>query len=230
MLVYDYRQQVVIDFFISKCINMTKSPYIDGCFVDRANQELTSGSFSKYSFNETDKTNFKNGHDKMLASLQKTLGDNDQSIMISNNYVTQGVIATMIENFAANKGFIEKLMNYSKQGILVEAHAGYQQDGSDNYCKNIINSLSAFLIGAGEYSYYGCPHQNAWYIEPDWIRDHPEYHKALGKPDGEAVLKDNVYTRTFASGTKVSFNVNSNVGTIQWSDGEISVGRPGSAV
>eukprot|EP01083_Nonionella_stella_P223764 797128_1 len=125
MLVYDYRQQAAIDFFISECINMTKSPYIDGCFVDRANQELTSGSFSKYDFNETDKTTFAAGHDKMLASLQQTLADNGQSIMISNNYVTTGVIATMIENFAATKSFIEKLIGYAKQGILVEVHAGY---------------------------------------------------------------------------------------------------------
>eukprot|EP01084_Bolivina_argentea_P200198 342373_1 len=230
MLVYDYRQQSVIDFFISECINMTKSKYIDGCFIDRANEELTASQFSQYKFNSTDKTRFKNGHDAMLAQLQKTLGDHDQSIMISNNYVTNGVIATMIEHFEANKDYIEKLIGYAKQGILVEVHAGDVTDGNDNHCKNIINSLSAFLIGAEEFSYYGCSHTNAWYIEPDWIRDHPEYHKPLGKPDGDAVLKNNVYTRTFASGTKVSFNVNTNVGTIEWSTGEISVGLYGSSV
>ena len=218
MLVYDYRQQVVIDFFIEKCINMTKSKYIDGCFIDRANQELTDGSFVHYAFNDTHKQIFAAGHDKMLQQLQQELNDNNQSIMISNNYCPKGCIATMIEGFGGNTGNIEKLLNYSKQGILVEAHAN-NKNCSDNI--SFTNSLAAFLIGAGEYSYFGCSRD--WYIEPDWIIDHPQYHKPLGKPMGDAVLENHIWKRSFESGTNVTFE--NGVGTIIWSDGQIDVGR-----
>ena len=228
MLVYDFREEDVIQFFIDKCINMTKSKWIDGCFVDRANQNLDSSQFNNYSFSDNDKTYFKNGHDYMLSKLTQTLMDNNQSIMISNNYVTPGVIATQIEGFYASEGSIKLLMGYVNQGLLVEAHAGYQTDGIDNHCQNIINSLSAFLIAAGEYSYYGC--SQGWYIQPDWIVNHSEYHKPLGKPNGPATLNNGVYSRSFGIGTKVTFNTSNNVGTIEWSNGDISIGIEGSYI
>ena len=64
------------------------------------------------------------------------------------------------------------------------------------------------------YSYYGC--SRGWYFEPDWSVWHPQYDKPLGEPMGDAVKKGDVYTRQFKSGTKVTFNVTSNVGTIAW--------------
>merc|ERR1711971_1386745 len=74
MLVFDYRQSAVIDFFLSECLNMTASPAIDGCFVDRADQELTAEQFQNYSFSDADISEFQKGHDSMLKHLQNALG------------------------------------------------------------------------------------------------------------------------------------------------------------
>ena len=79
---------------------------------------------------------------------------------------------------------------------------------------HFIKNISAFLIGAEKYSYYGC--STNWYIEPDWIVWHEQYDKPLGAPIGQAILSDDLYTRSFESGTKVTFNITSNVGTIDW--------------
>ena len=84
--------------------------------------------------------------------------------------------------------------------------------------------MAAFLIGAGEYAYYHCApafpsSTNTGF--PDgkdyWLEWLPEYDRALGEPSGDGVNgTDGVWTRSFASGTKVAFDgVNQN-GTI-WS-------------
>ena len=67
----------------------------------------------------------------------------------------------------ANNRYIEKLMDYA-DGVLAQVHAGYYQDGSDNHCSDVNNSLSAFSIGVGKYHYYACSRR--WYIEPDWTK------------------------------------------------------------
>ena len=36
MLVFDFKQEVVRNFWASDCINATKTGYVDGCFADKA--------------------------------------------------------------------------------------------------------------------------------------------------------------------------------------------------
>ena len=123
-------------------------------------------------------------------------------------------MAVQMERFEANHGSIKVLQGYARKGIVVQAHAGSDKEPGI-YCRdNITDVLAAFLIGAGEYSYFGCA--VGWYIEPDWIVWHPEYDRPLGAPDGEAVFEDGVYHRTFASGTKVTFDTTDNTGFIAW--------------
>ena len=47
---------------------------------------------------------------------------------------------------------------------------------------------------------------------------HPEYDKPLGAPTSDATKNGNVWTRSFASGTVVTFDVSSNEGTIKWAN------------
>ena len=79
-----------------------------------------------------------------------------------------------------------------------------------------ISLTTAFLIGAGEYSYFGC---GDWCAEGDdtkpltWL---PEYDKPLGTPKGPAQYNAGVWTRSFASGTEVMFDTKTNKGTVKW--------------
>eukprot|EP01083_Nonionella_stella_P041598 112736_1 len=211
MLVFDYQQQIVQRFFAQSCLNMTRNGYIDGCFADRPSES----SFHGYNLTQDQTKAFSEGHTATLLSIQKGLNQTNKSILISNGYYTSGIVAVQLEGFAANEASIKLLQNYASLGVLVQAHAGYNPNGDDNHCQHITNSLAAFLIGAGKYSYYGC--SRGWYIEPDWIIWHSEYDQPLGAPCGVAEKTGNIYTRRFTSGTKVIFNITNNVGTIDWS-------------
>ena len=210
MLVFDFSQQQVRNFWSSDCINATKTGYIEGCFADRAGED----TFSKNNLTKEKEEAYSKGHIQVLQELQHALGDN---VLVANNDLVPEVSATMVEGFGADEGSIKLLQQGVQQGKLVQAHAGYHPDGQDNHCQSITNSLSAFLIGAGEYSYYGC--SRGWSVSPDdmdWLVWHPEYDKPLGKPMGPAVKQGDIYTRHFQAGTVVTFNVKTNEGNIQW--------------
>merc|ERR1712146_660706 len=79
---------------------------------------------------------------------------------------------------------------------------------------DLQTELAAFLIAAGEYSYYRC---GGWsHTDATW---YPVYDKKLGEPLANATLgKDGVWRRSFAAGTDVTFDTNTNVGTIVWGE------------
>jgi len=209
MLAFDFAQSAVRDFWANECLSVTKTGYVDGCFSDRATG-VPCG----------DDNDYKTGHLKVHQDLQAALGD---GVLISNNAVLDGVGATMMEGFKANEASIKALMQASKAGKLVQAHAGYGSDGADDHCsKGITNSLAAFLIGAGERSYYAC--SRGWKVQADPIDKvwRPEYDQSLGKPRGAAVKTGDVYERHFSSKagiTTVRFNVSTNLGQISWAGG-----------
>jgi hypothetical protein len=140
----------------------------------------------------------------------------------------------MLEGFSALESALTLLMNATAAGFLVQAHAGYAVDGSDQHCANITNSLAAFLVAAGEYSYYHC--SLLWQSDPswpsaghdadEWLVWRPEYDRPLGPPLGNAVKKGSVYSRNFSLGTYVEFDTSTNTGKIMWGDGHVQQGTP----
>jgi hypothetical protein len=211
MEVFDFSQEVVRQLWMNVCFNAGKSGVIDGFFADRAGED----NFAHNTLTPEKEAAYSKGHLQVLQDLQTAIADN---ILIANNAVLNGVFGTMLESFAANEESIQSLMEAVDKGRLVEVHAGYHQDGTDNFCKDVNNSLAAFLIGAGPYSYYGC--SRGWgfsdHQPSDWLVWHPQYDKPLGEPLGEAVKNGSVYIRHFAKGTTVRFDTSDNRGTIDW--------------
>ena len=152
MLVPDYQQLEGQKFWASLCINMTlENPgIIDGCFADRAGQE----TFNGYNFTQQQTQNFAAGHTASLLEIQAALNASNNTVVITNIIYAPGIMAAQIERFTADESGIQELMSYAKKGILVQAHAGYTQNGNDNHCEDITNSLAAFLIGAEKYDFY----------------------------------------------------------------------------
>ena len=219
MLVFDFGQAAVRDFWASDCINATKTGYVDGCFADRAKESTFPGN----TLSPETLAAYEDGHVKVLLELQKGV----PGVVVANGDQQPGVMGTMIEGFSATEEGIMSLMKASKAGFLVQAHAGYKPNGKDNHCQHIENSLAAFLIGAGNYSFYGC--STGWFVDKDhmdWLTWHPEYDKPLGHPMGDASLHGDTYERHFASGTVVQFNRKTNEGMIQWSGEK----RPGMKI
>ena len=153
---------------------------------------------------------YSKGHTKSIQLIQETLNKTNASFTITDTeFVTDGIIATMFiwdSNMPPSQS-IDKFISYAKQGLFIEVHT--------NDCENTLDdTLAAFLIGAQKYSYYAC--SNGWEWPGDWNKWWPEYDKSLGQPTGDAVKKGNTYSRSFKSGTSVTYDVSTNKGTIRW--------------
>ncbi|XP_065182760.1 uncharacterized protein LOC135813611 [Sycon ciliatum] len=206
LLVYDTRQKTVADLFMNACLDLVPTGAVDGCFVDRPVDGIPdTDTPEKY-------LDLITSHITTLQEFQNRLGNGP--LVANHGYSMPGVNAVMIEGFAASEESIETLQWSAKRGKLVEAHMSGGDCDSD---EGIHNHLAAFLIGAGEYSYFGC---GPWFrtnessIATQWKAS---YDKPLGAPLGPAVKTGQVYTRKFASGTAVQFDCSSKKGEIHWS-------------
>ena len=106
--------------------------------------------------------------------------------------------------------WIPMLQAAVKAGLIFEAHAACgSSDPEDPFEQS---KLAAFLIGAGEGSYYLC---GGWGSSS--VPWYPVYDLPLGDPLSDAVLgADGVYRRSFKAGTNVTMDSRTNNGTIAW--------------
>jgi len=218
MLSFDFAQAGARAFWASECVNMTKTGYVDGCFSDRSTGQPGKACALP------NKTAFDEGHLLVHQQLQRALGNGP--LIANAGEAMPGVNAAQIEGFKAENASIALLLESVANGKITEAHAGYGEDGgADDHClKGITNSLAAFLIGAGERSYYAC--SRGWKVQEDPVAGawHPEYDKPLGAPTGAATLDHaaGVWRREFvvaaagAGTTTVTFDIKTNVGHIAW--------------
>lgn len=140
----------------------------------------------------------------------------------SGGDVRKGIYGTSIQNWNKHTNQlatreIPSLMEAVSKGVMYEAngHAVCTPgiDGDPNNA-DVQTELAAFLIAAGEHSYYRC---GGWgHTDAPW---YPVYNKKLGAPKGNATLgKDGIWRRSFAAGTDVTFDTSTNVGTIVWGE------------
>ena len=97
-------------------------------------------------------------------------------------------------------------------GQVMQAHVPINVSCSSD----LTNYIAAFLIGAGEYCYFGCGNWRSEGNDTEPLTWRPEHDKILGAPTGQAVYKAGVWTRSFSSGTDVMFDTTTNEGTIKW--------------
>lgn len=207
LLAFDFAQTAARDFWARECLNMTRSGFVDGCFSDRA-PDTPCGAGADY----------QEGHVLVHQQLQARLGG---GLLIANAGVDMpGVSGAMIEFFGPDEESIQKLLRSVALGKVVLAHAQCGGGGAA-----ITDSLAAFLVAAGPYSYYGC--SNGWSVQTDPITQawRPEYNQALGVPRGPAVKVSGIYRRTFiheAGATEVTFDTTEKEGFIRWAGGRPS--------
>ena len=212
---WDFSKKEVGDLWMEACLNMTKTGVIDGCFMDgcananpHGNRLIVPGPLSL----ETRKAYAAN-KPAWMAQLQEQV----PGILIcgSGGGWVPGVKATQVQNWGTHSLdyaglWIPMLQRAVAAGVIFEAHAACgSSDPADPYEQT---KLAAFLIAAGNGSYYLCGGWGSSSV--DW---YPMYDLPLGKPLSDAKLgADGVWRRDFAAGTKVSFNTKTNNGSIQW--------------
>lgn len=215
MLVFDFAQAPVRDWFAGACAALVAGGDVDGCFQDRAGPPTLPGVRNASAYNA--------GHDSVLRDMQARLPD---GFVVANAHIPSGtpsVRATMIEFFSADNTSITALRDFASVGLIVHAHAYSSSCAGRNAA--FTSFVAAFLIGAGEGSYFGC--SLGWQIDPrwpapsadnDWMHWPSEYDAPLGAPCGDAVLLGDRWTRAFGAtcATHVAFNIKSGQGTIAW--------------
>merc|ERR550539_1862316 len=130
----------------------------------------------------------------------------------SNGAVLEGIAASQIQNWGKNKDWSKREIPMPQRavskGVMFQAHGPCPSNVSDPL---VINNLAAFLVAAGPYSYYMCGGWNG--ASTEW---YPIYDYPLGEPLSNATLADGVYSRSFSHGTSVTFDTNTETGSITW--------------
>ena len=107
------------------------------------------------------------------------------------------------------------------RGYLVQAHTHTTDHTPCTEDLQLwVDVLAAFLVGAGEFSYFG---SGLWIsadladVERRWCRS--LFERPLGPPRANASRAGSVWTREFASGTIVTFDSRLGKGDIAWGGG-----------
>jgi hypothetical protein len=222
MLIFDHAKAEVRSFWQGVCAAAVASGVVDGCFSD-SSQPGSHGT-SRH-LNASYNALYEAGKVATMSNITAKFGgnpgkpyDGSTGVLIGKKPDQQGINAYQIEFFKNDEGSIQELIAGAQKGWLVEAHT-HVVDAAGCADPRMADVLAAFLIGAGENSYFG---SGKWIsnstldVTQRWCA--PLFETPLGKPLADAT-KDNetgVYTRSFASGTKVVFDIRSNKGQIWW--------------
>ena len=209
--IFDHTQQLARDYWTGMCFNMTLSGVVDGCGADASWQ---NGWDQKADWHLSDSTAsaWRDGHAQMMR--QTTAALQPGGILLGKQPYEIGdyVNGALHEGCDPSNETIITLMNLTAQAF--DKPTVYQCHTTEFS----IDSLAAFLIGAGPGHYYGT---GGWMeTESDDMSSHRpvEFDKALGDPLGAGMYDGySTWTRSFASGTKVMFNAKTQKGTINWS-------------
>ena len=237
---YNLSVPAMQEAWIAECVSAVRQG-CTGCFIDQAN---VAQGVPTWPVSSPVSEAYRKAHMGTMSALATALHRTD-NYAIFNHLGVQGYNTTtmMIEDFACSEHCISVLQTVVQRGFTVEAHAGHWP--VNNTCLHgDINAMVAFLVAAGNYSYYHCSaaptvwsSDPAWPNAPDsWLDWRPEYDLPLGAPLGPAeqsasprrshASNASVWTRRFASGTHVEFDGASGVGTIWWSNGKVQRGPP----
>jgi len=224
MLVFDHSSAGLREYWKSVCINATQTGFVDGCFSDSS--QASSHGTSRH-LNAADNAAYEAGKIQTMTELTEFFGGEagqpyagSHGVVIGKAVNQSGINAMMIEMFRATEDGIVELMEAAAKGWLVQAHASVDTKPSTAGCNDLTamtDLAAAFLIGAGDDSYFG---SGPWIspgigdVEQRWCPALME--RPLGRPLALATKTGTVWERNFTSGTRVRFDTRVNSGAISW--------------
>lgn len=196
----DFAKQEAQDMWHDAVLNLSRTGFVDGVFVDGCAQRPHNTSADRQA-----------GKLAMLGRLQAALPG--PAICGSIGKLEEGLAGSQVQNWGKGYHFstreIPMLQRAVAAGALFQAHGICPKNATD---PKFINNLASFLIAAGPYSYFVC---GGWNSGPtEWYE---LYDRPLGEPLGDAVLSaDGVWSRSFKHGVFVTFDTNTETGSISW--------------
>jgi hypothetical protein len=262
--VYDVRNPKMRSAFVADALHGMASGVIDGVFIDRANwcEECTDGR----GWDNATCQSMVPAQRLLLAELTEALGEGN--ITLAKEHGGTGFIDWQVVNAAMTSdafcsgychgcnesvtpssqwkekdyqncaGSIATIANMSSRGQLTQSHAMGPFSGA-NGDKQREFTIAAFLIGAGNLSFFSYANWivDCWTLSgTKWW---PEYDYPLGAPTSPAntLLPGQrwTYFRSFSSGTTVTIDVATRVVDIKWAkpalvERAVPLTRPRTAV
>ena len=216
--IFDHTAPIARDYWTEMCLNMTRSGVIDGCGADASWQD---GIDQAKAWGLTPETaaEWSSGHKRMMRQTTSLLGE---GLLLGKDPWEVGdyVNGALHEGCAATEETILTLQNLTAQATRTGKRLVYECHGvcSGN---GFTDQLAAFLIGAGQYHYYGCGGWNDG--DNKGFADHRPavFDKKLGRPQGAGEKVKGVWQRDFQH-AKVRFDSSTNKGTISW-EGDLAI-------
>jgi hypothetical protein len=161
MLVFDDSQQAVREFWLDVCFKAVATGLVDGCFSDSS--EVGSHGTGT-ALNKVANASYEAGKVLTMTEATKRFGGvagqpytNDVTGTLIGKFPNQqGINALQIEMFTNSEKELAVLMDAVSRGYLVQAHVAVSNLNVTNHgCPEMEDTAAAFLIGAGENSYFG---------------------------------------------------------------------------
>eukprot|EP01084_Bolivina_argentea_P265381 449817_1 len=229
--VFDLSQNETRNLWLSTIkYALTKYPnVVDGIYADSARAKLQD-DLGCYNWSQQQINQWNQGHILLIQetmNIVKTINPH-RGIVIGNNADINGVNGRMFESFRTNDS--RALPPGNDLNVLMNDNGIRITEVHDDKC-NCLNgsfqynqTLSAYLIGAYKYSYYGC--SNGFGLQNDWdeIWQNIDYYKPLGEPIMNATFNNmtRIYYREFNKGVKVWLDEQWQFPCISWNDGSFT--------
>ena len=145
----DLSKPEVHKWWLNTCLNATKYASGDGCYCNSSTKENTSSFTPSPSADKL--KSWGEGMLNLTHEVQEALGD--YKLLVGKVANQSCVKAVQIDGFKPINRSILALMLGAQVGQVVQVHVPAKSDLTDY--------MAAFLIGAGEYSYFGCGSWNS---------------------------------------------------------------------
>ena len=235
---YDLSVAEAAQSWADAAMNLTATGVIDGVFAD--------GCLNKEGGPHMSPSRSKKVYDGKVAMLRGLQAKLPGPIVCgSTGEFMHGLNAVQAENWGiVHKGRthyaseeIPNLRAAAKAGVIFQAHGRWAcgQTGQQPACCDatgppcnctttrpryddaaVQNEIAAFLVAAGHLSYYVCGSWEDTFSSPATSMWLPLYDLPLGAPLADGVLRNGIWSRSFASGTNATFDTKTERGAVEW--------------
>ena len=213
---FDHTKPEARDYWRDMCLRLTGTGVIDGCGAD-ASWQTGMDHAAQWGLGNATAAAWDVGHKAMMRTTTEALAD---GVLLGKDPWEVGdyVNGALHEGCAASNDTVNTLRNLTALAKAQGRRLVYQCHSKAGNA----DEVAAFLVGAGEYHYYGVGGWNGAGAHGNFSEHWMEgiFGRRLGEPLADATydVRSATWSRSFKGGTRVVFNARTNTGNITWED------------